>query len=75
MILLDENHFILGLMENMETLNARDLVDLWESWNDRGKLHINYGVCVDMSTISIYGAKGSKECIIISLDNYIHVVP
>jgi len=49
-------HFILGLIETMETLNARDPVDLWESWNNYGKLHIGYGVCVDTSILSIYGA-------------------
>ncbi len=40
----------------METLNAKDLVDLWESWNDCQKLHIGYDVCVDTFTLSIYGA-------------------
>jgi hypothetical protein len=50
----------------METLNVKDLVDLWESWNNCGKLHIGYGVCVDMSTFFMYGAQGSEECIIVS---------
>jgi hypothetical protein len=35
----------------METLNSRDLVDLWESRNDHGKLHIY----LDLSILSIYG--------------------
>jgi hypothetical protein len=51
----------------METLNVEDLVDLWESWNDRGKLHIGYDVCVDMFTLSIYGALktgGMHHCFI-----------
>jgi hypothetical protein len=39
----------------METLNSRDLVDLWESQNDHGKLHINYSVYLDLSILSIYG--------------------
>jgi hypothetical protein len=45
----------------METLNVGDLVDLWESWNDRGKLHIGYNVCVDTSTFFIYQAQGPKS--------------
>jgi hypothetical protein len=40
----------------METLNSRNLVDLWESWDDCEKLHIGYNVCVGMPTLSIYGA-------------------
>jgi hypothetical protein len=40
----------------METLNFGDPIDLWESRDDHGKLHINYGVCLDLSTLSIYGA-------------------
>jgi hypothetical protein len=39
----------------METLNSRDLVDLWESRDNRGKFHINYNVCLDLSILSIYG--------------------
>jgi len=39
----------------METLNSRDLVDLWESRDDCGKLHINYSVCLDLFILSIYG--------------------
>jgi hypothetical protein len=50
----------------METLNSEDLVDLWESWDDHGKLHIDYDVCVNMFTLFIYGAQGSEECIIVS---------
>ncbi len=49
----------------METLNSGDLVNMWESWDDHGKLHISYDVCVDLSTLSIYGAQGLKECIIV----------
>jgi hypothetical protein len=41
----------------METLNVGDLVDLRESWNNCGKLHTSYNVCVDMSTIFIYEAR------------------
>jgi hypothetical protein len=52
----------------METLNFRVLVDLWESWDNRGKLHVGYNVCVDTSTLSIYGAQGREECIIVSLE-------
>jgi hypothetical protein len=50
----------------METLNFGDLVDLRESWDDYGEIHIGYGACVDPSTLFIYGAQGSEECIIIS---------
>ncbi len=50
----------------MEILNPKNLVDLWESWNDYEKFHIGYGVYVNMYTTSIYGAQGSKECIIVS---------
>ncbi len=39
----------------METLNSRDLVDLWKSWDDYGEIHIGYGVCVDPSILFIYG--------------------
>jgi len=52
----------------METFKVGDPIDLWESWNDRGKLHISYGVCVDTSIISIYGAYGHEGCIIVSLE-------
>ncbi len=51
----------------MEILNFKDLVDLWER-DDPRKLHINYGVYLDPSTLSIYGALGPKECIIVSLE-------
>jgi hypothetical protein len=61
------NLFFSGLIKTMETLNSEDPVDLWESWDDHGKLHIDYDVCVDMFTLSIYGAQGSEECIIVSL--------
>jgi hypothetical protein len=40
----------------METLNFGDLVDLWESWDDYGRFHIGYGICLDPSTPFIYGA-------------------
>jgi hypothetical protein len=50
----------------METLNAKDPIDLWESWNDCGKLHIGYNVYVDTSIFSIYGAHGQEECIFVS---------
>ncbi len=50
----------------METLNSGNPIDLWESWDDRGKLHIDYGVYVDTSTLFIYGAQGWEECIIVS---------
>jgi hypothetical protein len=40
----------------METLNSENLVDLWESWDDRGKLHVGYSVYVNMFILSIYGA-------------------
>jgi hypothetical protein len=40
----------------METLNSKDPVDLWESRDDHGKLHIGYVVCLDLSIFSIYGA-------------------
>jgi hypothetical protein len=48
----------------METLNVGDLVDIWESWNDRGKLHIGYDVCVDTSTLFIYQAQGPEYIIV-----------
>jgi len=47
---------ILGLTETMETLNFENPVDLWESWDDRGKLHVSYSVYVNMIILSIYGA-------------------
>jgi hypothetical protein len=56
MILLDYKQSISRLTQNMEILKARDPIDLWESWNDCGKLHIDYSVCVDMSSLSIYVA-------------------
>jgi len=31
----------------METLNFGDRVDLWESWDDHGKLHIGYNACLN----------------------------
>ncbi len=40
----------------MEILNFGDPVDLWESWDDCGKIHIGYGVCVDPCTLFIYGS-------------------
>ncbi len=52
----------------METLSYGDLVDLWESRNDLGKHHIGYSASLDLSTLSIYGAQGLEECIIISLE-------
>jgi hypothetical protein len=50
----------------METLNSRDPIDLWESWDNGGKLHINYDVCVNTSIFSIYGVQRLEECIIVS---------
>jgi hypothetical protein len=50
----------------METLNFGDPIDLWESWDDCEKLHIDYNVYVDPSTFLIYGAQGLEECIIVS---------
>jgi hypothetical protein len=50
----------------METLNSGDPNDLWEWWDNCGKLHISYSVYLNPSTFSIYGAQGSKECIIVS---------
>jgi hypothetical protein len=52
----------------MEILNVEHPIDLWESWNDRGKLHIGYYVYVNTFTFSIYEAQGLKECIIVSLE-------
>jgi hypothetical protein len=52
----------------METLNSRYSIHLWESWDDCGKLHINYDVFLDLSSLSIYGAQGSEEYIIVSLE-------
>jgi hypothetical protein len=52
----------------METLNFGNLINLWESWDDCGKLHIGYGVCVDLFILSIYGSQGSEEYIIVSLE-------
>ncbi len=43
----------------METLNSKDLVNLWESWDEPKKLHIDYGIYVGTST-PIYGAQGPK---------------
>jgi hypothetical protein len=34
----------------METLNSRDRVDLWESWDDHGKLHIGHNACLNWFT-------------------------
>jgi hypothetical protein len=52
----------------METLNFGNLVDLWESWDNHGKLHIGYGVCVDLFILFTYGFQGLEECIIVSLE-------
>jgi hypothetical protein len=56
-------HFILGLTQNMETFKAGNPIDLWESSNDYGKLHIDYNLCVYTFTFSIYGAQGSNASI------------
>jgi hypothetical protein len=50
----------------MENLNSKDLVDLWESWDNHGKLHIGYGVSINPFIFSIHGSQGLKECIIVS---------
>jgi hypothetical protein len=50
----------------METLNSGDPVDLWESWDNRGKVHINYDVCVNTYIFLIYGVQQLEECIIVS---------
>lgn len=39
----------------MEMLNFGNPIDLWELWDDRGKLHVAYSVYVDTSILSIYG--------------------
>jgi hypothetical protein len=49
-------HYILGLIESTETLNFEDLINLWESLDDHGKLHISYDVYVNTYILSIYGA-------------------
>jgi hypothetical protein len=51
----------------METLNSKNPVNLWESWDEPRKLHVGYNVYVDTSTPSIYGAQGLEDWIIISL--------
>jgi hypothetical protein len=56
------------LTKTMETLNSRNPVDLWESWDNCGKLHIEYDVCFNPSILSIYQAQGLEECIIVSLE-------
>jgi hypothetical protein len=43
-LLVEQKHFISRLIETMETLNFGNLVDLWDSRDDLGKLHIGYGV-------------------------------
>jgi hypothetical protein len=65
MLSLELKNSISSSIETMETLNFGNLIDLWESWDDCGKLHVSYNVCVDTSTLSIYGAQGPKECIIV----------
>ncbi len=70
----DYNHYISSLTQNMKTLNVKDPIDLWESWNDHGKLHIGYCVCVDMCTFSIYGAEIEGEHHSIIRD-CIHLIP
>jgi hypothetical protein len=40
-------------METMEILNSGDLVDLWELRDNPKKLHIGYGVCLDLLTLFI----------------------
>ncbi len=56
MLLVKSKRFILRLTKTMETFNSRNLVHLWESWDNCGTLHIGYSVCVNISTLSIYGA-------------------
>jgi hypothetical protein len=50
----------------METLNSKNLVDLWESKDDPEKCHIDYGVCLNPSILSISRTQGLEECIIVS---------
>jgi hypothetical protein len=42
----------------METLNSKDLVDLWELKDNLGKFQIDYVVYLDLFILSIYGAHG-----------------
>jgi len=58
----------------METLNFSNLVDLWESWDDHGKFHVGYNVCVDAFTLSICGAQGPKECITVFVSYHKHAL-
>jgi hypothetical protein len=65
---IEYKHLISRLIETMETLNYGDQVGLWKLRDDPRKLHIGYGVCLDSSTLSIYGAQEQEECIIFSLE-------
>jgi hypothetical protein len=64
---IEYKHLISRLIETMETLDYGNQVDLWKLRHNPRKLHIGYGVCLDSSILSIYGAQGSEECIIFSL--------
>jgi hypothetical protein len=53
----------------MEVLKVGNPSDLWESWNDHGKLHFGYTVYVDTYTISIHGPRRSATC-----RDYFHLI-
>jgi hypothetical protein len=46
----------------METLNFGDPIDLWEPWDDCGRFHIGYGICLNPSM----GPKDQRSGIIVS---------
>jgi hypothetical protein len=49
----------------MEILNFGDPVDLWKSWDDCGKIHTSYGVCVDpciLFYLWVLGTWGVHHC-------------
>jgi hypothetical protein len=43
-----------------------DLINLWVSSVNSGKIEVNYGVCVDGSTFTIYGAFKGEVCIVVT---------
>ncbi len=48
----------------MEILNSGDPVDLWELKDNPRKLHIGYGVCLNLSTLLSLGIGGVHHCFV-----------
>jgi hypothetical protein len=75
MLLPDYKLYISGLTQNMETFKVKDPTDLWEPWNDCGKLHIGYVVSINMFTFfNLLGPwiGGMHHCF---TKDYFHYIP